>query len=57
MQAQRKKALKMNGLFAFRTGGVGGDGVRRCRVFIPAKLKDGQIDAKSSVATLEELGS
>ena len=24
-------------------------------VFIPAKLKDGQIDAKSSVATLEEL--
>ena len=56
MQAQQKKALKMNGLLLSDPAvleGMESDGEG---VFIPAKLKDGQIDAKSSVASLEELG-
>ncbi len=56
MKKEQKKALKMNGLLlsdpavleAMESDGAG--------VFIPAKIKDGQIDAKSSVASLEELG-
>ena len=56
MQAQQKRALKMNGLLLSDPVVLEGMESDGAGVFIPAKLKDGQIDAKSSVATLEELG-
>lgn len=56
MAQAQNKALKMNGLLlsdpavleAMEADGAG--------IFIPARVKEGQIDAKSSVASLEELG-
>ncbi len=56
MKKEQQKALKMNGLLLsdpMVLQGMESDGAG---VFIPARLKDGQIDAKSSVASLEELG-
>ncbi len=56
MQSQQKKALKMNGLLLSDPEVLEGMESDGAGVFIPAKIKDGQIDAKSSVASLEELG-
>ena len=56
MESQQKKAVTVSGwLFSDPEvlEGMESDGAG---VFIPAKIKDGQIDAKSSVASLEELG-
>lgn len=56
MEKEQKKALKMNGLLLSDPTVLAGMEADGAGVFIPAKLKDGQIDAKSSVASLEELG-
>lgn len=56
MEKEQKKALKMNGLLLSDPIVLKGMEEDGAGVFIPAKVKDGQIDAKSSVASLEELG-
>lgn len=56
MEKEQKKALRMNGLILSDPTVLEGMEADGAGVFIPARLKDGEIDAKSSVASLEELG-
>ena len=56
MEKKQKSTLKMNGLVLADPGVLEGMEAGANGVFIPAKLKNGAIDAKSSVATLAQLG-
>lgn len=56
MRKLRLRTLKMNGLLLSDPKAILGMEKDGQGIFVPAKIKNGEIDAKSSVVSLEELG-